>query len=92
MLMINIRQISTREAFCLESSNHFELGVEFYPLPHLDVSPTDLEKIKAYIDSFRFGAYPHGGGGIGKNVFICMYWFWCTCVYVHTCVLCSAYI
>lgn len=26
----------------------------------------DLEKIKAYIDSFRFGAPPHGGGGIGK--------------------------
>ena len=25
----------------------------------------DLEKIKAYIDSFRFGAPPHGGGGIG---------------------------
>lgn len=26
----------------------------------------DLEKIKAYIDSFRFGAPPHAGGGIGK--------------------------
>ncbi|CAJ0940654.1 unnamed protein product, partial [Ranitomeya imitator] len=25
----------------------------------------DLEKIKAYIDSFRYGAPPHGGGGIG---------------------------
>uniref|UniRef100_R4G997 Aspartate--tRNA ligase, cytoplasmic n=1 Tax=Anolis carolinensis TaxID=28377 RepID=R4G997_ANOCA len=25
----------------------------------------DLEKIKAYIDSFRFGAPPHAGGGIG---------------------------
>ena len=29
---------------------------------------TDLGKIKAYIDSFRFGAPPHGGGGIGENV------------------------
>lgn len=29
--------------------------------------PTDLEKIKAYIDSFRFGAPPHGGGGIGTQ-------------------------
>lgn len=28
---------------------------------------TDLEKIKAYIDSFRYGAPPHGGGGIGKK-------------------------
>lgn len=28
----------------------------------------DLEKIKAYIDSFRFGAPPHAGGGIGKYV------------------------
>lgn len=35
--------------------------------------PTDLEKIKAYIDSFRFGAYPHGGGGIGKGVCLCVY-------------------
>lgn len=26
----------------------------------------DLEKIKAYIDSFRYGAPPHGGGGIGE--------------------------
>ncbi|KAL8592566.1 Aspartate--tRNA ligase, cytoplasmic [Nucella lapillus] len=25
----------------------------------------DLEKIKGYIDSFRFGAPPHAGGGIG---------------------------
>uniref|UniRef100_A0A8C5MAF4 Aspartate--tRNA ligase, cytoplasmic n=1 Tax=Leptobrachium leishanense TaxID=445787 RepID=A0A8C5MAF4_9ANUR len=25
----------------------------------------DLEKIKSYIDSFRFGAPPHAGGGIG---------------------------
>lgn len=28
---------------------------------------TDLEKIKSYIDSFRYGAPPHGGGGIGKE-------------------------
>lgn len=26
---------------------------------------TDLEKIKSYIDSFRYGAPLHGGGGIG---------------------------
>ena len=25
----------------------------------------DLQKIKAYIDSFRYGAPPHAGGGIG---------------------------
>ncbi|KAG7276417.1 hypothetical protein CRUP_007477, partial [Coryphaenoides rupestris] len=31
----------------------------------------DLEKIKAYIDSFRFGAPPHGGGGIGLER-VCM--------------------
>ena len=30
----------------------------------------DLEKIKAYIDSFRFGAPPHAGGGIGNT---CLY-------------------
>ena len=27
---------------------------------------SDIEKIKAYIDSFRYGAPPHGGGGIGE--------------------------
>uniref|UniRef100_A0A8C6VYY6 Aspartate--tRNA ligase, cytoplasmic n=1 Tax=Nothobranchius furzeri TaxID=105023 RepID=A0A8C6VYY6_NOTFU len=31
----------------------------------------DLEKIKSYIDSFRFGAPPHGGGGIGLER-VCM--------------------
>lgn len=25
----------------------------------------DLEKIKAYVDAFRYGAPPHAGGGIG---------------------------
>lgn len=34
-----------------------------------DRGPSDLEKIKAYIDSFRFGAPPHGGGGIGEQHF-----------------------
>ncbi|XP_013411891.1 aspartate--tRNA ligase, cytoplasmic-like [Lingula anatina] len=27
----------------------------------------DLEKIRAYIDSFRYGCPPHAGGGIGKR-------------------------
>ncbi|XP_062313316.1 aspartate--tRNA ligase, cytoplasmic [Osmerus eperlanus] len=31
----------------------------------------DLEKIKAYIDSFRYGAPPHAGGGIGLER-VCM--------------------
>lgn len=25
----------------------------------------DVEQIKSYIDSFRYGCPPHGGGGIG---------------------------
>lgn len=29
----------------------------------------ELDKIKSYIDSFRFGCPPHAGGGIGKNCF-----------------------
>ncbi|XP_068716232.1 aspartate--tRNA ligase, cytoplasmic-like [Montipora foliosa] len=33
----------------------------------------DLEKIKAYIDSFRFGAPPHGGGGIGLERVVMLY-------------------
>ncbi|XP_069119964.1 aspartate--tRNA ligase, cytoplasmic-like isoform X1 [Argopecten irradians] len=31
----------------------------------------DLEKIKAYIDSFKYGAPPHAGGGIGMER-VCM--------------------
>ncbi|XP_015773658.1 PREDICTED: aspartate--tRNA ligase, cytoplasmic-like [Acropora digitifera] len=33
----------------------------------------ELEKIKAYIDSFRFGAPPHGGGGIGLERVVMLY-------------------
>lgn len=29
------------------------------------LSFADLNKIKSYIDSFRYGAPPHAGGGIG---------------------------
>ena len=27
--------------------------------------PVDLSPIQAYVDSFKYGAFPHGGGGIG---------------------------
>jgi len=33
----------------------------------------DLETIKAYIDSFRFGCPPHGGGGIGLERVLMLY-------------------
>ncbi|CAG2062396.1 unnamed protein product, partial [Timema podura] len=33
----------------------------------------DLEKIKSYIDSFRFGCPPHGGGGIGLERVVMLY-------------------
>ncbi|XP_033901471.1 aspartate--tRNA ligase, cytoplasmic-like isoform X2 [Acipenser ruthenus] len=33
----------------------------------------DLEKIKSYIDSFRFGAPPHAGGGIGLERVVMLY-------------------
>lgn len=36
---------------------------------NIPFSSLDLEKIKAYIDSFRFGAPPHAGGGIGKYLY-----------------------
>lgn len=36
-------------------------------------SSLDLEKIKAYIDSFRFGAPPHAGGGIGKCLYFILF-------------------
>lgn len=33
----------------------------------------DLEKIKSYIDSFRFGTPPHAGGGIGMERVVMLY-------------------
>lgn len=33
----------------------------------------DLEKIKAYIDSFRYGCPPHAGGGIGLERVVMLY-------------------
>ncbi len=30
------------------------------------VHSIDLEKIRAYIDAFKYGCPPHAGGGIGK--------------------------
>ena len=33
----------------------------------LSLLKTDLVKIKAYIDAFRFGCPPHAGGGIGME-------------------------
>ncbi|KAJ9585235.1 hypothetical protein L9F63_002998, partial [Diploptera punctata] len=33
----------------------------------------DLEKIKSYIDSFRFGCPPHAGGGIGLERVVMLY-------------------
>jgi hypothetical protein len=30
--------------------------------------PVDLTPIQAYVDSFKYGAFPHGGGGIGLEV------------------------
>ena len=27
--------------------------------------PADLTPIQAYVDSFKYGAFPHAGGGVG---------------------------
>lgn len=43
------------------------------PKPNAPFSCLDLEKIKAYIDSFRFGAPPHAGGGIGKYAYFIIF-------------------
>lgn len=40
---------------------------------NVSFSSLDLEKIKAYIDSFRFGAPPHAGGGIGKYLYFILF-------------------
>lgn len=46
------------------------LGLVFIrQVRNMSFSSLDLEKIKAYIDSFRFGAPPHAGGGIGKRMY-----------------------
>ena len=45
---------------------HFAIGISPIELIHFLFIYSDIEKIKAYIDSFRYGAPPHGGGGIGE--------------------------
>lgn len=45
---------------------HFAIGISLIKLIHFLFIYSDIEKIKAYIDSFRYGAPPHGGGGIGE--------------------------
>ena len=39
-----------------------------------DILVTGLSKIKAYIDSFRYGCTPHAGGGIGTMVLVWNEW------------------
>lgn len=48
-------------AISVNYNSTMPLLIYFFLSPH-----ADLEKIKSYIDSFRYGAPPHGGGGIGK--------------------------
>ena len=45
---------------------HFAIPISLMKLNHFLFINSDIEKIKAYIDSFRYGAPPHGGGGIGE--------------------------
>ena len=33
----------------------------------------DLTKIQSYIDAFKYGCYPHGGGGIGMERVVMLY-------------------
>lgn len=44
--------------------------IRIWPDLKCNFSFSDLEKIKSYIDSFRFGAPPHAGGGIGNVAYI----------------------
>lgn len=34
---------------------------------------SDIEKIKSYIDAFRYGCPPHAGGGIGMERVVMLY-------------------
>ena len=40
---------------------------------YCSLNVSDLEKIKAYIDAFRFGCPPHAGGGIGLERVVMLY-------------------
>jgi aspartyl/asparaginyl-tRNA synthetase len=40
-------------------------SLSFSASPQAEAKGTKVETIKAYVDSFRHGALPHGGGGVG---------------------------
>ena len=35
--------------------------------------PVDLSPIQSYVDSFKYGAFPHGGGGVGLERVVMLY-------------------
>ena len=47
--------------------NQFDRIIEFEVI-YTYLCNVDLTKIKSYIDSFRYGSPPHGGGGIGMSL------------------------
>ena len=57
----NFKVVFSRFTVCGKVLNVKSLFSVFLP---------DLETIKSYIDSFRYGAPPHAGGGIGKTNFM----------------------
>lgn len=56
---------------------HFELVffliVVNYTRSVIELFIADIEKIKSYIDAFRYGCPPHAGGGIGLERVVMLY-------------------
>jgi len=58
-------RISHHPYFVIFQSEIIRLIIKFFV--------SDIEKIKSYIDAFRYGCPPHAGGGIGMERVVMLY-------------------
>lgn len=55
------------------TTTYFKFTGNYYNSLYKCVMFVDLEKIKPYVDAFRYGCPPHAGGGIGLERVVMLY-------------------